>query len=49
MYTSPLVVDGALYGLSPSVVPFALNAATGKEVWRNEELDLPSAAQRGLM
>ena len=48
MYTSPLVVDGVLYGLSPKLVAFALNAATGEERWRSD-LDLPSGAQRGLM
>ena len=29
MYTSPLIVDGVLYGLSPRLVAFALDAATG--------------------
>ena len=48
MYASPLVVEGVLYGLSPQLVPFALNAATGEELWRTD-LDLAPAAQRGLM
>ena len=48
MYTSPIVVDGILYGLSPSLDIFALNAATGEELWRNE-LGLSGGAQRGLM
>jgi len=48
MYASPLVVDGVLYGLSPTLAAFALNAATGEELWRMD-LDLPGAAQRGLM
>lgn len=48
MYTSPLVVDGVLYGLSPTLVPFAVNAATGAEIWRTD-LELPGNAQRGLM
>lgn len=48
MYASPLVVDGVLYGLSPTLAAFALNAATGAELWR-ADLDLPGAAQRGLM
>ena len=48
MYTSPIVIDGVLYGLSPSLIPFALNAATGEEIWRNE-LGLKRAAQRGMM
>ena len=49
MYTSPLVIDGVLYGLSPSLIPFALDAATGVELWRNESLRLSRSAQRGLM
>ena len=49
MYTSPLVIDGVLYGLSPSLIPFALDAATGVELWRNESLGLNRNAQRGLM
>ena len=48
MYTSPLVIGGVLYGLSPQLVPFALNAATGEELWRTD-LQLKPAAQRGLM
>ena len=48
MYTSPLVVGGVFYGLSPNLVPFALDAATGEEIWRRE-LGLGSSAQRGLM
>ena len=48
MYTSPLVIDGVLYGLSPKLVPFALDAATGKELWR-VDLGLVPGAQRGLM
>jgi quinoprotein glucose dehydrogenase len=48
MYTSPLVIDGLLYGLSPSLVPFALNAASGETVWRND-LGLKAGMQRGLM
>ena len=48
MYTSPLVIDGVLYGLSPQLDAFALNAATGEEVWRSD-LGLPGNAQRGLM
>ena len=48
MYTSPLVISGVLYGLSPKLVPFALNAATGEEIWRTD-LELAGGAQRGLM
>ena len=48
MYTSPLVVDGVFYGLSPHAAAFALDAASGEEIWRHD-LDLSSAPQRGLM
>lgn len=48
MYTSPLIVDGVLYGLSPRLVAFALNAATGEELWRYDA-DLGHTDQRGLM
>ena len=48
MYTSPLVVDGILYGLSPRLVAFALDAATGEELWRYDDGG-SGAAQRGMM
>lgn len=31
---NPLIIDGVLYGTSPELVLFALDAATGKELWR---------------
>jgi quinoprotein glucose dehydrogenase len=31
---NPLVIDGTLYGTSPKLKAFALNAATGAEQWR---------------
>src|SRR5579864_8114641 len=34
LQTSPLEIDGVLYGLSPSQKVFALNAATGQLLWR---------------
>ena len=48
MYTSPLIIDGILYGLSPKLTAFALNAATGEELWRYDPGG-NGAAQRGLM
>lgn len=48
MYTSPLVVDGVLYGLSPKLDAFALNAVTGEELWRYQT-EGGGAPQRGLM
>jgi quinoprotein glucose dehydrogenase len=32
--TNPLIVDGILYGTSPTMHLFALNAATGQELWK---------------
>ncbi len=34
MQMSPIIVDGVLYGVSASVQAFALDAATGREIWR---------------
>lgn len=33
MQTNPVVIDGVLYGTSPKLRVFALDAATGKELW----------------
>lgn len=34
MQANPVVVDGVLYATTPAVKVFALDAATGKELWR---------------
>ena len=47
MVTSPLVVDGTLYGLTPRLNAFALDAATGEVLWQFET-DTPGGMQRGL-
>ena len=31
---NPLIVDGVLYGMTATTRPFALDAATGKEIWK---------------
>lgn len=31
--TSPIIIDSILYGVTPSVKAFAINAGTGKEIW----------------
>lgn len=31
---NPLIIDGVLYGSSPKLKCFALNAATGEEIWK---------------
>jgi len=33
LQTSPIIVDGVLYGITPTQKVFALNAATGKPLW----------------
>ncbi|NKI31478.1 PQQ-binding-like beta-propeller repeat protein [Croceivirga thetidis] len=32
--TNPLIIDGILYGVNPSIELFALNAKTGSEIWK---------------
>lgn len=34
MQCNPLVLDGVMYGISTDSFVFAINAATGKEIWR---------------
>lgn len=31
---NPLIIDGVLYGMTATVQPFAIDAATGREIWR---------------
>jgi quinoprotein glucose dehydrogenase len=33
MQVNPIIVDGILYGITPTTQAFALDAATGKEIW----------------
>ena len=54
MQHSPLIVDSALYGTNPRLLPFKVDARTGAEIWRLDSLDrgaLPSwfGKSRGLM
>lgn len=35
---NPLIVDGVLYGMTAKTRPFALDAASGKELWRGDTL-----------
>ncbi len=34
---NPIIVDGVLYGMTAATIPFALDAATGKEIWRRQD------------
>jgi quinoprotein glucose dehydrogenase len=49
---NPLVIDGVLYGTSPQLVLFAVDAATGRERWRfnpaSGAASGPSGLSRGL-
>ena len=33
---NPIIVDGVLYGMTATTRPFALDAATGKEIWKGK-------------
>lgn len=44
LQVNPIVVDGVLYGRNPNYNVFALNAATGKELWRHS----PAISHVGL-
>ena len=45
---NPIIVDNILYGVSPKLKLFALNAATGKEKWVFNPLDDSSNGAKGL-
>ncbi|HYD85539.1 MAG TPA: PQQ-binding-like beta-propeller repeat protein [Opitutus sp.] len=44
---NPLVIDGVLYGTTPRLKVFALDAATGRELWRFEPVE-SNGVNRGL-
>src|ERR1700690_40179 len=46
--TSPIVVGGVLYGISPTQKVFALNAATGKLLWKFDSGIKGTQPDRGL-
>lgn len=48
---NPIIVNGVLYGMTASTLPFALNAATGEEYWRKvaEEGDEQLSTSRGVV
>lgn len=48
---NPLVVDGVLYGAAPDLTVFALDAATGEEIWRyrSPRVNAMFAVIRGLL
>ncbi len=48
LQTSPIEVDGVLYGLTPSQKVFALNAATGEPLWKFDSGIKGTQPDRGL-
>ncbi len=46
--TTPIIVDGILYGLTPGKKIFALDAATGRQLWRFDSQVKAGAPNRGL-
>jgi quinoprotein glucose dehydrogenase len=48
LQTSPLILDGVLYGITPSQKVFALNAATGELLWKFDSGVKGTQPDRGL-
>jgi quinoprotein glucose dehydrogenase len=49
MQVNPIIVDGILYGVTSAVQAFALNAATGKQIWLfGDKSKLGSNTSRGV-
>jgi quinoprotein glucose dehydrogenase len=48
LQSSPIVVEGVLYGLTPSEKVFALNAATGRQLWKFDSGIKGTQPDRGL-
>lgn len=49
MQVNPLIIDGVLYGVSASVQAFALDASTGKQIWKfGDPLKHWSSTSRGV-
>lgn len=48
--SNPIIVDGVMYANSGKQAVYAIDAATGKEIWHCKTLDegMPSAASRGV-
>lgn len=47
---NPIIVNGVLYGMTATTQPFAVEAATGKEIWRKKSEDVNNlSTSRGLV
>ena len=49
LQTQPIVVDGVLYGVTPTHKTFALRAATGEHLWTFDSGIKAQGANRGVM
>jgi len=49
MQTQPIIIDGVLYGYTPTHKTFALRAATGEHLWTFDSGIKGSGANRGVM
>ena len=45
---NPIIIDGTLYGVSANTQAFAVEAATGKEIWKTELTDTQGTTSRGV-
>lgn len=48
MQCNPIVIDGILYGVSAGTQAFALNAATGQQIWKTDITDNGGTTSRGV-
>jgi quinoprotein glucose dehydrogenase len=48
MQCNPIVIDGILYGVSAGIQAFAVNAATGNEIWKTNLKDNAGTLSRGV-
>ncbi len=48
MQCNPIVIDGILYGVSAGTQAFALNAATGQQIWKTAITDNGGTTSRGV-
>lgn len=48
MQCNPIIVDGVLYGVSADIQAFAVEAATGKPIWKTTLTDKDGTLSRGV-
>lgn len=48
MQMSPIIVNGVVYGVTAALKAFALDAATGKELWLHKDSAASSGTSRGV-